>query len=228
MKKYKFLLMALVFCAFLEIILFVKQKYVEPKQKLKKATAIVDTLSNANELKDGDLIFQSSLSAQSKAIQSATKSIYSHCGLIYKNGTEYVVFEAIQPVKITPLSKWIARGKEGKFVIKRLKNVNEVLTPEVLLKMQSIGNTFLGKNYDLLFDWSDDKIYCSELIWKIYKRATNLDIGKLQLLKDFDLSNELVQQKMKERYGKYIPLNDTVISPVSIFNSDLLVTVKSN
>src|SRR5437867_163185 len=25
--------------------------------------------------------------------------------------------------------------------------------------------------YDLTFEWSDDKIYCSELVWKVYERA---------------------------------------------------------
>jgi hypothetical protein len=37
-----------------------------------------------------------------------------------------------------------------------------------------------------------------------------------------------VKKKMKERYGNKIPLNEIVISPASIFNSELLVTVKSN
>lgn len=71
-------------------------------------------------------------------------------------------------------------------------------------------------------------IYCSELIWKVYKRATGIEIGKLQQLKEFDLTNELVKKKIKERYGSNIPLNIPVISPAAIFNSELLVTVKSN
>lgn len=33
---------------------------------------------------------------------------------------------------------------------------------------------------------------------------------------------------MKERYGNNIPFNEPVISPAAIFNSELLVTVKSN
>ena len=30
---------------------------------------------------------------------------------------------------------------------------------------------------------------------------------------------------MKERYGKAVPLNETVISPVAVFDSPLLTTV---
>lgn len=181
-----------------------------------------------HEFRDGDLIFQTSLSSQSEAIQLATQSTYSHCGIIYKYGQEYLVFEAVQPVKQTPLYRWIARGQAGKYVVKRLKNADEVLTPEALAKMKTIGEGFNGKDYDLTFEWSDDKIYCSELIWKVYQRATGIEIGKLEQLRDFDLTHELVKQKMKVRYGNKIPLDETVISPAAIFDSELLITVTAN
>lgn len=91
-----------------------------------------------------------------------------------------------------------------------------------------MGDGFKGKNYDLTFEWSDDKIYCSELIWKVYQRATGIEIGKLEKLSSFDLSAEVVKKKMKERYGDRIPLNETVISPAAVFERELLLTVKSN
>ncbi len=80
----------------------------------------------------------------------------------------------------------------------------------------------------MTFEWSGDKIYCSELIWKIYERATGIEIGKPEKLSDFDLTNEAVKLKMKERYGDKIPMDETVISPAAIYNSELLVKVKSN
>jgi len=224
--------MKLVLIVLIAVILFgglyAKRKYYDPGQRIKNAGKEVRKLTDRNELREGDLIFQTSLSRQSRAIQLATKSKYSHCGLIYKDGKEYYVFEAVQPIKRTPLEKWIARGKDGKYVIKRLKNADQVLTPATLAKMKQIGDAFNGKNYDLTFEWSDDKIYCSELIWKIYQRATGLEIGKTERLRDFDLTNEAVKQKMKERYGEKIPMNEIVISPAAIFGSELLITVKSN
>ena len=207
---------------------YVKGKFYDKKHPLENAKKEVKSLAGNGEIRNGDLIFQTSLSGQSKAIQLATKSKYSHCGIIYKNGNDYFVFEAVQPVKHTPLDKWIARGQNGKFVIKRLVNAEQVLTPATLAKMKEAGDQFTGKNYDLTFEWSDDKIYCSELIWKIYKRATGLEIGKLQKLSDFDLSNEAVKNKMKERYGNKIPMDEIVISPAAIFDSELLVMVKAN
>ena len=178
-----------------------------------------------SKLENGDIIFHISLSGQSKAIQLATDSKYSHCGIIYKKKDKYYVLEAVQPVKLTNLEDWIDRGKDKHFVIKRLKSKDQILTSKVLQKMQSIGEKFIGKNYDLTFEWSDKNIYCSELIWKIYKRGANVEIGKLEKLKDFDLSNKIVKEKLQERYGDKIPRNETVISPKAIFESDLLYTV---
>jgi len=181
-----------------------------------------------DELKDGDLIFQTSRSSQSKAIQLATNSQYSHCGIVFKEGNSFYVFEAVQPVKRTPLAEWIARGEKGEYVVKRLKNAEQTLTPDVIQKMKEIGKGFYGKNYDLAFEWTDEKIYCSELIWKIYQRATGIEIGNLEQLGDFDLSSKVVKQKIKERYGEKIPLDELVISPASLFESDKLVTIKTN
>lgn len=177
---------------------------------------------------NGDIIFQTSTSRQSKAIQIATKSKYSHMSIIYKKENEYFVFEAVQPVKLTKLKKWINRGENGKYVVKRLKNSTTLLTPDNLSKMKKIGNEFIGKNYDLYFEWSDKRIYCSELVWKIYKRAIGVEIGELEKLKDFHLTNEIVREKLEERYGKNIPLNELVISPAAMFNSDKLITIYQN
>lgn len=183
---------------------------------------------NNEKFQNGDLIFHISKSEQSEAIQLATKSEYSHCGLIYKNKNDFFVVEAIQPVSLTPLDEWIARGEKGHYVVKRLKNSEQILTPDILKKMKMEGEKFIGKNYDFNFNWDDDKIYCSELVWKIYKRATGIEIGKLEKLGDFDLKNNRVKSILEKRYGKNIPINEIVISPASIFNSKLLYTVKEN
>lgn len=179
-------------------------------------------------IQNGDIIFQTSRSRQSKAIQLATNSKYSHMGIIYENDGQFFVYEAVQPVKLTQLSNWINRGESGNYVIKRLKNADQVLTSSTLSKMKQIGEKFKGKPYDIYFEWSDDKIYCSELVWKIYKLAANIEIGQLENLSDFDLSDEIVQTKMKERYGDNIPMNEKVISPAAMFNSPDLIEVYSN
>jgi uncharacterized protein YycO len=93
--------------------------------------------------------------------------------------------------------------------------------------MKQIGDQFKGKPYDTTFEWSDNRIYCSELVWKIYKRAAGIEIGKLQKLKEFDLSDARVKEIMKKRYPNKIPTQEIVISPAAIFDSELLVTITS-
>lgn len=184
-----------------------------------------DTIIHTDIFQDGDIIFQTSQSAQSKAIQAATHSKYSHCGIIYKEGNDYFVFEAVQPVKKTPLDEWINRGKDGLYAVRRLKDADRILTPQTLTKMKAAAKAMTGKNYDLYFEWSDNRIYCSELVWKIYKDGTGLELGHLQELKDFDLSNPVVKAKLQERYGHNIPMDEKVISPADVYESELLETI---
>jgi len=177
-------------------------------------------------IKNGDIIFQTSRSSQSQAIQLATNSKYSHMGIIYENDDHFFVYEAVQPVKLTPLKEWINRGENGHYVIKRLKNADQILTHAVLTDMKRMGEQFKGKPYDIYFEWSDDRIYCSELVWKIYKQAADIEIGELEQLSDFDLTNEIVRAKMKERYGSNIPMGEKVISPAAMFYSKKLITIE--
>jgi len=174
---------------------------------------------------NGDLIFQVSRSSQSKAIQLATGCRYSHMGIIYKIERQFYVYEAVQPVKLTPLTDWIKRGEKGQFAIKRLKNAATVLDAQTLARMQTVGKKFKNRNYDLYFEWSDERIYCSELVWKIYQQATGIEIGALQQLREFNLTAPAVRQKLRERYGNRIPMHEKVISPRAMFESDKLITV---
>jgi hypothetical protein len=78
--------------------------------------------SPTQNFRNGDIIFQDSPSSQSKAIKIATKSNYSHVGIIYINDGKSFVYEAVGPVILTPLKKWTSKGVNGMFVVKRLKN----------------------------------------------------------------------------------------------------------
>lgn len=172
--------------------------------------------------KEGDLIFHISNSAQSQAIQQATGSRYSHMGIVlFKNGQPYV-FEASKTVRYTPLKSWIARGNGGHFVVKRLK---KPLTTAQVKQLYVLANRYEGKDYDLTFEWSDKRMYCSELVWKMYQGATGLKLGELETLGDFNLNSPAVKAKLKERYGNKVPLKQQVVSPVAMFNSSLLMDV---
>ncbi|BDD12588.1 peptidoglycan peptidase (plasmid) [Fulvitalea axinellae] len=193
--------------------------------RIKEGVVLFDSLALEQIIQNGDIVFQTSKSSQSKAIQLATKSKYSHMGIIFEIEGKYLVFEAVQPVKLTPLRKWIDRGENGHYVIKRLRNADQILTDSNILKIKQLCDRFIGKTYDIYFKWSDDKIYCSELVWKIYKQGINIEIGELEQLSDFDLSSDIVKSIIKERYGDSIPFNEKVISPATMFGSRKLITV---
>jgi len=180
------------------------------------------------EPRNGDVVFQTSRSAQSLAIQLATNSPYSHMGIVYIRDGQPLVFEAVQPVKLTPLRTWIERGEKQHFVAKRLRDADSRLTPDILRKMVAVGERLTGKDYDLYFEWSDDRIYCSELVWKVFERGAGIRLGDQQTIADFDLSHPAVQAKLKERYGDQVPLDEVVVSPVAIFNASELATVYEN
>jgi hypothetical protein len=183
---------------------------------------------NMSDIQNGDIIFQISLSGQSQAIQLATRSKYSHCGIIYKEKGQCYVLEAVQPVKSTPLKAWIKRGQDGHYVIKRINEADKLMNTTVINKMRDIGSRLMGKNYDFTFEWSDDKMYCSELVWKIYKRGAGVELCKVQKLRDFDLSHPVVKEVMKKRYGKKIPYDEMVVSPAALYESDKLTLVDAN
>ena len=170
----------------------------------------------------GDIIFQISRSSQSKAIQLATHSDYSHTGMIVMRDKKPYVFEAVGPVKYTPLHKFIAHGEDGKYIIRR---VSGGLSAQQQQKLAQAAKSYLGKPYDFSFSWSDDRQYCSEVVWKVYNAALKMHVGKLQKLQEFDLQQPVVRAKLKERYGNKIPLNETVVSPQAVFDAPQLETV---
>lgn len=177
-------------------------------------------------LHDGDIVFQTSQAAHSLAVQKATGSRYSHMGIIILREGKPFVFEAAHTVQYTPLNNWIARGFGGHFVAKRLQDAEEILTSAGIARLHEAARKFEGRPYDLTFEWSDDRIYCSELVWKIYQRGLGIRIGELQKIKQFNLTDPAVKKKLQERYGEHIPLEEPVISPASMFESPRLVTVR--
>lgn len=172
---------------------------------------------------DGDLIFQHSASAQSTAVQQATHSYYSHCGIIfYLEGKPYV-FEAIEPVGVRSLEAWIESGEDQKYAVYRLKN--QSLTTSQLSAMKTYLKAQLDKHYDIGFNWSEKEMYCSELVFKAYK-SVGVELCKPKALRDFNLESPQVRKIMQQRYGTAIPYNEPMVSPGQLTESNLLFQVQ--
>lgn len=187
-------------------------------------TIFVFSNCSSQDFKDGDIILHTSKSNQSVMLQKITKSNFTHCGIVfYRNGKPYV-FEAVQPVKITPLNSWISRGVGGRYAVIRPYTP---LSPNQKSKMYDYAKKQIGKNYDLKFQWSDNKIYCSELVWKCYM-AAGIELSEPKKFKNYNLTSPIAMYAIKQRYGNKFNPNELVVSPKDIYNSKSLKIVHNN
>ncbi|MBI3178944.1 MAG: YiiX family permuted papain-like enzyme [Deltaproteobacteria bacterium] len=184
--------------------------------------------NGAELLRDGDIVFQQSASAQSDAIRLATRSRYTHVGVVLFERGKPMVLEAIGRASFTPYAVWVARGIGGHVVVKRLADAAEVLTAETSELMHTLGRQMRGTPYDAHFAWDDERLYCSELVHKLYDRATDVSLGRVQKLGEFELHHPLVRKKLYERFGAKVPLEEPVVSPQALFEDERLVTVFEN
>jgi hypothetical protein len=181
------------------------------------------TVAFSQQYRDGDIIFQSSPSRQSAAIEEATQSPYSHCGIIFYENYVAYVYEAVQPVGKRRLDEWIESGVNAEFVVKRLDTLQ--LTENGIKALKSYAMQQFGKNYDGKFNWSDKEMYCSELVYKCYWNVLHIKLAAPKPLREFNIDGPIVRKIMKERYGNEIPYDEPMISPDQLVNSPLLITV---
>ena len=174
--------------------------------------------------KTGDIIFHTSLSSQSKFIQDATNSKFSHVGIIYiKEGKPYV-FEAVEPVRLTPLPKWVNKGENKNYTVYRS---NIPLSENDLTKMYEYCVKQEGKHYDMKFQWDDSKIYCSELVWDTYN-SVGIQLSTPKTFADFDIESTEIKKEIVRRYGDKFVQSELVVSPQCIIESRHLFKIFSN
>ena len=179
-----------------------------------------------SSFRDGDLIFQRSTSQQSEMVGALTRSHWTHMGVVVMEPSGPLVFEAVSPVKRTPLHAFIARGKGGNYVVKRLRDSEARLTPEVVREMKTLGARWLGRPYDSKFRWDDETLYCSEIVHKLFARGARVELGRIERARDMNLEDPRVKQALGQRFkpGEFNP-DEPVVTPDSIFRDPQLVTV---
>ncbi len=70
-------------------------------------------------------------------------------------------------------------------------------------------------------------MYCSEIVWKIYK-AVGYNLCKPKTFSDYDLSSKMVINEIKKRYGTTVNPKEKIVSPVYLYNSSMVRTILSN
>lgn len=170
------------------------------------------------DVRAGDLVFHTSRSAQSAIIAEVTRSPWTHVGLVLERDGALCVLEAVEPVRWTPLAEWRARG-EG-FAVRRPR---EALTDAQLAALAREGERYLGLHYDGRFEWSDRRMYCSELVFKIFERALDVRLSEPERWGDLRLSPR-ARALARRRLGRLPPPDALVVTPAALAASPLLVS----
>ena len=172
--------------------------------------------------KEGDLIFQSlPFGELTTVIEGATNSPYSHVGLLVNKNGFWYVREAIGKVKDTHLLWWILRGRGDSFSVYRFKEAYQ----KNIANLVKESENFLGYPYDFHYELDDEKIYCSELIYKAYKRTTGNKLGKITTLSQLDWKPH---KEFILSIENTIPLDREMITPKDLAEANELELVFSN
>lgn len=134
----------------------------------------LDSMSAA--LKTGDLVFRrgNDFASQTFANMNLEDRRFSHVGLVSFENEKPYIFHAIggsfnpdQKIKKEPLEVFAAPDQNRSFGVYRGENAVPALLSAML---DSLYNS--GVPFDLMFDLeSDDRLYCSEMVYKVMKRC---------------------------------------------------------
>lgn len=206
---------------------------------LVSAVLFFSTFAFAQEFQSGDMIFQTSKSQQASGIFAATRSNYTHVGIVEVDdrGKKWVI-EAVGPVQRIPLDKWVARGVGAKYATHRYKG----LTEDQQNKIVKAAMKYKGRPYDKMFTYMDngDAIYCSELVEMAYKDA-GLKVGKRQKLGDLNIADSQAKKLIQQRWKQHPACkglstveaclaeiwDDELMTPVGLTNDSNVESVSS-
>ncbi len=187
---------------------------------LTATSALAEREFGGYEPKVGDVVFQSLGGGPLiEMIEGCTKSDYSHCGLVAQKDGKWVVVEAIGPVREIPLTEWIHNGRKDGFAAYRLKGPYAAKADAFV----KAAYKFMGKPYDIRYRLDDEKIYCSELVWKSFRKATGEELGKLMKLKELDWKPH--EALIRQLENGDIPLEREIITPVAVARAKQLERV---
>ena len=162
----------------------------------------------------GDFVFQSlPHNLLIDAIEGSSGSPFSHCGIVKRHAVvkgqdpEWVVIEAIGPVKETRLSHWIAQGRDSAYAVFRLRDPLAKKIPAII----TAAETSKSRPYDIHYDMDDGKIYCSELLYKAVCDATGRRLGKIRNLGD--LNWRPYEKVIRSIENGSLPLEREMITP---------------
>lgn len=159
------------------------------------------------DIQEGDVVFIESQSSQAPYIKVGTMSKWTHCGVIVSTPDGLQVLEASKTVRLTPVNQFIGAAKNDNWRIKR---------PEQQPTKRLSYSKYLGIPYDSEFKFDNGKMYCSELVWQIYKDQ-GIELCEPRKVSSFIMTRIPKVKKLMEK--RQIKPEQYVIAPVDIYKA---------
>ena len=171
---------------------------------------LLESCSNGiddTDLREGDVVFIESQSSQSPYIKVGTMSKWTHCGVVVETPQGLKVLEASKTVRLTPVATFIGAAKNVNWCIKR---------PKQQLSRPISYKKYLGQPYDLEFRFDNGGMYCSELVWLVYKDQ-NIELCKPRKVSSFVLTRIPRVKKLMEK--RNISMDQYAVAPVDLYRA---------
>ena len=184
---------------------FIPSKTDSIKEEQKAAAALDIIYQNKKMVQQGDLIVRTGKDFTSETMRqlSAKDKTYSHCGIASIEHDSLFVYHSIggewnpnQKLRRDPFEIFCNPYENRGFGIFRYK-----LTPKENARLISIVHTLytLGIMFDIQFDLaSDDRMYCSEFVYKAVEQASH---------------NKIVLPTTTLHHIKFVALDNLFINP---------------
>lgn len=189
------------------------------------ALAQASTHDIAKQLKVGDIVFIHVGILPFRKIAHDTGSWVNHVGIVVDtSGAEPIVAESTFPLsKAGPLSKFVARSKDGRVEIRRL---SMLLTPQQENSIRVAARKREGIFYDTGFNLHSHRQFCSRFVHEIIFDATGVSVGKVENLRELFADNPNADLLFwRVWYFGKIPWDRETVTPASVLNDTKLYTV---
>lgn len=173
----------------------------------------------------GDLLFQASRSSQSEALRAATHSEWTHVGLVVLRHGRPWVLEAASTVRYTPLRAFVQHGVGHVAELYRLRDGDGRWAEDVSARLEAAARARLGRPYDTTFEWTERRMYCSELVFLVLRDALGVEVGALEDFASLDLSAAVVRRLIRARLGRGASPSGSVLTPVAMMRSPLITRI---
>lgn len=158
-------------------------------------------------LQEGDIVFIESQSSQSPYIKIGTMSKWTHCGVVVNTPEGMKVLEASKTVRLTPFAQFIGAAKNENWCVRR---------PKQTLSAPIQYQKYLGQPYDLEFKFDNGKMYCSELVWMIYKEQ-GIELCKPRKVSSYAMTRMPKVKRLMDK--RNISMNQMAVAPVDIYKA---------